>query len=176
MQHEETISHQSNGEVFITLLRRAEEGVEWQWFVQVAEGTETIEEECLDEHQARAFYRMICSHNSIKVDYEAPTFAIDLAQEPTTELTAAEVYHNARAALGRLSPGSDAALALTQDWKAEPKFVRLAPEILDLALSGDGWAAASIRTTCRQIAAQAKAEADAGTNRMMEEVAGFGDF
>lgn len=174
---ERLIDHRAAEGVFISLLQRAEkEGELYTWAVQVSDGKDAAEEEFEDEWKARAHYRAVCTNAGIQMGYQAPTFAVDVSVQPTDDMTAAQFYHEYRAWLQALAPGSDEVNSLRDRLMADPAFIRVASEVLALAASSDGWIGAVIRTTCRRIEAKLAAEAKAESDRLSSELEEYGQF
>lgn len=182
---EETISHEATGAVFISLRRRwdflddvIECGDEkgWVWFVQVADTTGSVNEDCSDEHAARALYRNLCNQNGIKVGYQPVVFAVE-QELPADPVQAAVIV--AQKWTDRLSatfPGSEKALAIGEEMMADPDFHRLAPTIIGNVSLADGWIPATLRTRARRVIAKDKANAEQSRLKMMDTIPGFGEF
>lgn len=171
------IDHRATDGYFISLLRRDDENqLEPTWHVQVSDGNDIAEEELPDQWQAWAHFRTVCTNAGIQMGYQAPTFEVDVTVSPSVEMSAAQYFHEYRAWLQALSPGSDEVNALRDRLMADPAFVRLAPEIASLAKSADGWIGAVIRTTCRRIEVHAKQEEEAESLRLAAELEEFGQF
>lgn len=174
---ERLVDHRAADGYFVSLFQRAEqEGQQWTWHVQVSDGADHAEEELPDEWQARAHFRAVCANLGIQMGYQAPTFAVDVTVAPSVEMSAAQFYHEYRGWLQALRPGSDKVVELRDRLMADPAFIRLAPEIHDLALSTEGWIGAVIRTTCKRITIKQAQEAAEESARMNAELEEYGQF
>lgn len=179
---EETISHETNGSVFISL-KRIKDGEdpfigedEWSWFVQISDKTDTVDEHCSDEHAARALYRNLCFQNGINVGYQPLAFVVEQSLPADPAQAAVLVYQRWTQKLFPLIPGSEEALKMRDEMVFDYHFQEHAQRIVEISSAGTGWIAATIRSSARVAVAAVKTATENKQKQMMDEIPGFGEF